>query len=74
MLSGILKEIRSNCPPLKYPQLTSEMNNLLWTIDGIEEAKERINKSTSVADIVYYQNCIVERVNKIKNNYLYLLN
>jgi hypothetical protein len=61
-------------PKLKYNELTSELNNLLWCLDGIQEAKDRIKQSTSFSDILFYQQKISERNTKINKDWLYILN
>ena len=73
MIGGIADEL-NKLPTLKFPELSGEMNDLLWKYDGISEAQERMETENDLASIDYYTNAINERYKEIRENYLHLLN
>ena len=73
IIGGIADELKK-LPTLKFPELTGEINDLLWRYDGISEAKERMVIENDLASIIYYTNAINERHKEIRENYLHLLN
>lgn len=75
VISEIILDIRESGGVLKYPELTGEYNDMLWTFDGINECLERIqNDCNTVEDVTYYLEKIEQRKQKIENEFIQFLN
>ena len=73
MIGKAVNEL-NELPKLEYPELTGELNDLLWTYDGITEATERMKKENDSESIAYYTKGINNRYSLIRKKYLHLLN
>ena len=72
-LKGMFDELK-DLPKLRFPELTNELNDLLWIYDGIEESYERMQAEFDDDSLAYYLKGIKDRHNDIAKNYLHLLN